>query len=141
MKNSNLDSQALSPKGQHLPLWPFLLLGGIAIATVGSGFLGFKLGDEALKGVSQPEVNPTQKVLDKPTKPQIGADQGMVGFKPVDESKVIKQVKSYIVSKGGKNAVDTSSKPNSKKSSVKSTQKATASKPETKKNQVDAIAD
>lgn len=134
MKNSNPDGQALSAKGQHLPLWPFLLLGGIAIATVGSGFLGFKLGDEALKGVSQPEVNPTQKVLDKPTKPQVGTDQGMVVFKPVDESKVIKQVKSYIVSKGGKNAVDTSSKPNSKKASVKPTKKATASKPETKKN-------
>jgi len=134
MKNSNLDSQALSAKGQHLPLWPFLLLGGIAIAAVGSGFLGFKLGDEALKGVSQPEVNPTQKVLDKPTKPQVGADQGMVSFKPVDESKVLKQVKSYIISKGGKNAVDTSSKPNNKKSPVKSTKKVTESKPETKKN-------
>ena len=131
MKNSNLDGQALSPKGQHLPLWPFLLLAGIAIASVASGFLGFKLGDEALKGVSQPEVNPTQKVLDKPSKPQ---EKGMVGFKPVDERKVIKQVKSYIVSKGGKNAVDNSSKPKNKKSSVKSTQKSTESKPETKKN-------
>jgi len=134
MKNSNLDSQALSPKGQHLPLWPFLLLAGIAIASVASGFLGFKLGDEALKGVSQPEVNPAQKVLDKPTKPQAGTEQGMVVFKPVDESKVIQQVKSYIVSKGGKNAVDNSSKPKNKKSSVKSTQKSTESKPETKKN-------
>jgi hypothetical protein len=134
MKNSNLDGQALSPKGQHLPLWPFLLLAGIAIASVASGFLGFKLGDEALKGVSQPEVNPTQKVLDKPSKPQEKANQGMVVFKPVDESKVIKQVKSYIVSKGGKNAVDNGSKPKNKKSSVKSTQKSTESKPETKKN-------
>lgn len=134
MKNSNFDGQALFAKGQPLPLWPFLLLGGIAIAAVGSGFLGFKLGDEALKGVSQPEVNPAQKILDKPTKPQGGTAQGMVVFKPVAESKVLKQVKSYIVSKGGKNAVDTSSKPNSKKSSVKSTKKSTASKSEAKKN-------
>jgi hypothetical protein len=134
MKNFNLDGQALSPKGQHLPLWPFLLLGGIAIASVASGFLGFKLGDEALKGVSQPEINPAQKSLDRPTKPQEVTAQGMVVFKPVDEGKVLKQVKSYIVSKGGKNAVDNGSKPNSKKSLVKSAPKSTESKPETKKN-------
>ena len=140
MKNSNFDGQALFPKGQPLPLWPFLLLGGIAIAAVASGFLGFKLGDEALKGVSQPEVNPAQKVLDKPSKPQAGTEQGMVVFKPINETNVIKQVKSYIVSKGGKNAVDNGSKANSKKTPVKSTKKSTASKletkskPETKKN-------
>ena len=62
----------------------------------------------------------------------------MVVFKPVNEDKVIKQVKSYIISKGGKNAVDNNSKPNGKKSSVKSTKKATKTvtktKPETKKN-------
>ena len=138
MKNSNLDGQALSPKGQDLPRWPFLLLGGIAIATAASGFLGFTLGDAALKGVSQPEVNPAQKALDKPSKPQAVTNQGMVVFKPVNEDKVIKQVKSYIISKGGKNAVDNNSKPNGKKSSVKSTKKATKTvtktKPETKKN-------
>ena len=129
-KNSNLDGQALSAKGQDLPRWPFLLLGGIAIASVASGFLGFKLGDEALKGVSQPEVNHAQKALDKPSKPQAVTNQGMVVFKPVNEDKVIKQVKSYIISKGGKNAVENSSKPNGKKSSVKTTK----NKPETKKN-------
>jgi hypothetical protein len=134
MKNSNFDGQALFPKGQPLPLWPFLLLGGIAIAAVASGFLGFKLGDEALKGVSQPEVNPAQKSLDKPTKPQAGTEQGMVVFKPIDEAKVIKQVKSDIVSKGGKNAVDNGSKANGNKTPVKSIQKSTESKPETPNN-------
>ncbi len=88
LKNINFD-----------PRSPLTWVIAIAILTaLGSSFLGFKLGEESLKGVSQPEVNPSQKLLDKPVKKKDGlaTSQKMVTFKPVDENKVIKQVKTTM---------------------------------------------
>lgn len=146
MKNFAVTDKLLSSKSkiknlyQQYPL-PFALLVIIAIATSVSGFLGFKLGDEALKGVSQPEVNPSQKVLDKPLKTQEKSDTSMVVFQTVDEKKVINQVKNYIASNGGKNSVTSNPKTKTKENkiqnkakSTKTSVKSTTNKAETPKN-------
>jgi hypothetical protein len=76
---------------------PLALLFLIALSSVGSGFLTFKLGEEAIKGVAQPEVNPTQKLIDKPAI-KAGESRPQVAFKPVNISKVTKEVRAYIAS-------------------------------------------
>jgi hypothetical protein len=76
---------------------PLALLFLIALSSVGSGFLTFKLGEEAIKGVAQPEVNPTQKLIDKPAV-KAGESRPQVAFQPLNISKVTKEVKAYIAS-------------------------------------------
>jgi hypothetical protein len=76
---------------------PLALLFLIALSSVGSGFLTFKLGEEAIKGVAQPEVNPTQKLIDKPAV-KAGESRPQVDFQPLNISKVTKEVKAYIAS-------------------------------------------
>lgn len=98
LKNINFD-----------PRSPLTFVLAIALLTaLGSSYLGFKLGEESLKGVSQPEVNPSQKLLDKPVKQKEGlaTSQTMVNFTPIDEKKIIKQVKVTmgIKEKENKNA-------------------------------------
>lgn len=80
--------------GQKVPI-PLLLV--TAFAFVGSGYGAFKLGDIALKGVSSPEINPAQKLVNKPTQ-QAGDTQPLKTFQPLNIQTVEKQVNSYIAS-------------------------------------------
>ncbi|MFM7384393.1 MAG: hypothetical protein ACKN9E_07740 [Microcystaceae cyanobacterium] len=112
---------------------PIPLLIATGLAFMGSGYVTFKLGDVALKGVSSPEINPAQKLIDRPTQ-QAGESQPLVAFKPLSIAKVEKEVSIYINSqqkttkpsksavKGkGKNSAKTlakESKTNSAKKSV-----------------------
>jgi hypothetical protein len=62
-----------------------------------SAFVGFKMGTEALKGVSQPDVNPTKKLTSKqPNKPQVKK------VAILSEKEILNRVKSYINSKNKK---------------------------------------
>lgn len=119
LKNINFD-----------PRSPLTLVMAIALLTaLASSFLGFRLGEESLKGVSQPEVNPSQKLLDKPVKQKEGLaiSQTMVTFKPINENKIIKQVKTTMgvkekESKSAKNNQEKSK--NTKKQDNKEAQKS-----------------
>lgn len=68
-----------------------LLLLAMSGASVASALLGYKMGYEALKGVSQPEDNPTQKFANKKKsseKPQ--------AFKPLNEKTILIKVYNHI---------------------------------------------
>jgi hypothetical protein len=118
MKNITIPNS--NPFAKHkLPLFLFLL---IAMASVGSGFLTVKLGEEAIKGVVQPVTNPSQKLIDKPAL-KAGESQPLVTFKPLDITKVTKQVKVYIASQQKDTKVDAKNSANSKNANAK-TEKA-----------------
>lgn len=118
MKNTTIPNS--NPFAKHkLPLFLFLL---IAMGSVGSGFLTVKLGEEAIKGVVQPVTNPSQKLIDKPTL-KAGDSQPLVTFKPLDITKVTKQVKVYIASQQKDTKVDAKNSANSKNANAK-TEKA-----------------
>ncbi len=139
MKNLNVNTQNIVTNTHDFymksPL-PFVLLVIIAIATVASGFLGFKLGDEALKGVSQPEINPSQKISDKPTKTQIKSNKNTITFKPIDENKVINQVKDYIANREGRKKAPTNPKKVSKQNKAQDKNKTNKAQIETSKSQL-----
>jgi len=77
-----------------LPVTLSLLL-GIAIATSISGVMGFKVGSFALEGVTQPEVNPTQKL----SRRKNNADDPQ-SFKALNEKNIIDQINQDIKNKG-----------------------------------------
>ncbi|MEB3310303.1 MAG: hypothetical protein VKJ02_08720 [Snowella sp.] len=107
---------------------PLTWVVAIALLTaLGSSFLGFKLGEESLKGVSQPEVNPSQKLLDKPVKKKEGlaTSQRMVTFKPINENQIIKQVKTTMGIKEQENKNAKNAKKQGKKEASKSQKKQT----------------
>lgn len=114
---------------------PFALLVIIAIAALASGFLGFKLGDEALKGVSQPEINPSQKISDKPIKTQIKSNKNTIKFNPIDENKVINQVKDYIANREGRKKTPTNPKKVIKENKDQDKNKASKTQIDSDKNQ------
>ncbi len=62
-----------------------------------SGWYSYKMGHEALKGVSQPDVNPTQKLTD-----QENVSEDLQEFTPLDEQKIITQVTGQIKQKQNK---------------------------------------
>lgn len=107
---------------------PIPLLIATGLAFVGSGYAAFKLGDVALKGVSSPEINPAQKLIDRPTQ-QAGETQPLVTFKPVSIAKVEKEVNAYINSqqkttKSSKSAVKGKEKTLAKESKTNSAKKS-----------------
>ena len=64
-----------------------LLLLVMSGAGTASAYLGYQAGKEALKGVSQPEINPSKKLTDgskKSSEPK--------GFKPIDEKTILIKV-------------------------------------------------
>lgn len=73
---------------------PFLLVLGMAACVALTGFVSYQLGDAALEGVTQPENNPTQKLLSQPNKGQ--TEQKMVDFQPINIAKVTKETRVYI---------------------------------------------
>lgn len=107
---------------------PIPLLIATGFAFIGSGYVTFKLGDVALKGVSSPEINPAQKLIDRPAQ-QAGETQPLVIFKPVSIAKVEKEVNTYINSqqkttKPSKSAVKGKDKPSAKASKTNSVNKS-----------------
>ena len=73
---------------------PFLLVLGMGACVALTGFVSYKLGDAALAGVTQPENNPTQKLLSQPNKGE--TEQKMVDFQPLNLAKVAKETRLYI---------------------------------------------
>lgn len=71
----------------------FLLLLMMIGAGSVSAFWGYKLGYQSLKEVSQPDVNPSKKFIDK--KKVVGSDPNK-GLKLVDERKVIVRYYDHI---------------------------------------------
>lgn len=75
-----------------LPL-TLVLVGMMSGTGAVSAFWGLKAGHEALKGVSQPEVNPSQKLAEKSSSDGLPAE-----FTPVDEKSIIAKVQERIKS-------------------------------------------
>lgn len=59
-----------------------------------SALWGYKMGRDALKGVSQPDINPTKKIAGKSKAPA-----GPSEFVPIDETTILTQVYNRINSK------------------------------------------
>lgn len=73
---------------------PFLLVLGMGACVVFTGLVSYKLGDAALEGVTQPETNPTQKLITKPNDdPEV---QPTVKFTPVNIAQTAKETRIYI---------------------------------------------
>ena len=76
---------------------PPVLLGlGMGLCVVLSGFASYRLGDSALQSVSQPEVNPTQKLLGQSTEVSGDERQETIAFTPINLEKVEKETRIYI---------------------------------------------
>lgn len=67
------------------------ILAAILGAGIGSAVLAYRIGTEALKGVSPPDVNPTNKFS---TSEQISARPKP--FKPINEKDILKKVDIFI---------------------------------------------
>ena len=73
--------------------------------------MSYKLGYAALEGVTQPETNPTQKLISKPS--EAIEDKATVKFTPVNIAQTAKETRIYIqnqqkaTSKNNKSATDT----------------------------------
>jgi hypothetical protein len=61
------------------------------LAGIGSGIVAYQLGYASLKGVSQPDINPSKKFTNDRTSYARNQE-----FTPVPEEEVIKKVKVYI---------------------------------------------
>ncbi len=64
---------------------------GMAAVGAGSAYVAYTLGTESLKGVSQPDNNPSKK-FSKSQK----TSYKLQPFTPIKEAEVIKKVKVYI---------------------------------------------
>ncbi|MBJ7898546.1 MAG: hypothetical protein GC158_01205 [Cyanobacteria bacterium RI_101] len=78
---------------------PLLIFGAVGLCALASAYLGYRLGDEAIKGVAQPSENPVQRL----NLPQTSADkdekaptQPTVKFVPLNIEQVRKDAKAYI---------------------------------------------
>lgn len=76
-----------------------LIFGAVGLCALASAYLGYRLGDEAIKGVAQPSENPVQRL----NLPQNSADKGdkaptkpTVKFVPLNIEQVRKDAKAYI---------------------------------------------
>lgn len=67
-----------------------LLLLVMSGAGTASAYLTYQAGKEALKGVSQPEINPTKKLIDGSTKSSEATQ-----FKPIDEKTILIKVYNH----------------------------------------------
>jgi hypothetical protein len=93
--NSSLGESSRSPSRI-----PFLILLVVGVCALTSASVGYWLGDEAIKGVAQPEENPLQR-LNLPAQPTMkgGESQSTVKFVPLNADKVTKETKAYIQKK------------------------------------------
>jgi hypothetical protein len=93
--NSSLGESPRSPS--RIPLLILLVVGVCAFT---SASVGYWLGDEAIKGVAQPEENPLQR-LNLPVQPTMkgGESQPTVKFVPLNAEQVVKDTKAYIKKK------------------------------------------
>lgn len=97
----------------NIQLTPTLTLSAILVSIMlgsgmASGVYSYKMGYESLKGVSQPDVNPTKKLSN--SQKTSGEYQEFV---PVKEKDILKKVDTYIKSK--KNAKSSPAKANNQK--------------------------
>ena len=90
----------------------FLLLGMMVGAGTVSAFWGFKLGHESLKGVSQPDINPTKKFTNNQK-----ASAQPKEFTPVSEKKILAQVEAYTKRQSEKSPAKTDKKTEAKSQS------------------------
>jgi hypothetical protein len=73
---------------------PFLLVLGMGSCVLLTGWVSYKLGDAALQGVTQPETNPTQKLISKSS--EALEEQPTVKFTPVNIAQTAKETRLYI---------------------------------------------
>lgn len=67
------------------------LLGVMLAAGLGSGVLAYKIGYESIKGINQPNVNPTKKFTNEKK-----ISEQPKPFIPINEKTIIKTVEAYI---------------------------------------------
>ncbi|GFE70488.1 hypothetical protein [Chroococcus sp. FPU101] len=99
------------------------ILVSILGAGIGSAVLAYKLGAEAIKGVSSPDVNPSKKFstsASQTARPQ--------AFKPVNEKQIIKKVETYIQNQKTKSKAKNEPKKETEPVSSLEKTEATASK-------------
>lgn len=76
---------------------------------LGAGFVssmwGFTIGHEALKGITQPDVRPTKKLVNE----QPGTSSGKEGVKMLREAEILADVQAYIKSKANEAKSDRNS--------------------------------
>lgn len=76
---------------------------------LGAGFVssmwGFTIGHEALKGITQPDVRPTKKLVNE----QQGTSSGKEGVKMLREAEILADVQAYIKSKANEAKSDRNS--------------------------------
>lgn len=88
-----------------------------------SALWGYKMGYDALKGVSQPDINPAKKIAGK-SKTAASPSE----FVPIDEKTILTQVYNRINSKAEKSDNSTSKKEQEKKEEKQSSTAGQASK-------------
>jgi hypothetical protein len=72
-----------------------LILFVLALTSgIGSGLIAYNLGVQALKGINQPDNNPSKKFS-----PAQGVSARPQPFKPIDEAEVIKKTAQVILDK------------------------------------------
>ncbi|ACK69160.1 conserved hypothetical protein [Gloeothece citriformis PCC 7424] len=96
-------------------------------AGAASAFYSYKMGYEALKGVSQPDVNPTKKLAGSSQK-----SAEIKEFVPVNEKDILKKVNDYIKSK--KNSKSSSNKPADKKEPTEAQKQSSVNPPKTQES-------
>ncbi len=96
-----------------------LLLAVMSLTGTASAFLGFQAGYIALKGVSQPEINPTKKLTDRSQ----SAGQPAV-FVPLNEKTILKKVNEHVQQQSKRSAKQAEKDDNSSDSTAEPAQKA-----------------
>lgn len=105
---------------------PFLLVFGMAACVLFTGLVSYRLGDAALEGVTQPETNPTQKLLNKSSEAK--DKQPTTKFTPVNIAQTAKETRTYI-----QNQQKTISKTNKAESSTSDKKEAKSPEANTEK--------
>lgn len=72
---------------------PSLLFLGMGACVLLTGLVSYRLGDAALEGVTQPENNPTQKLVGKP---RAADNEQTTQFTPINIAQVAKETRVYI---------------------------------------------
>jgi hypothetical protein len=94
-----------------------------------SGLVGYKMGSEALKGVGQPDTNPTKKKIVENQETSSKTQE----FVPIDEKTILTQVYDRINGKSEKSKVSAQKKEENRAGLEQSTQKTESSQNSPKK--------